>query len=115
MAKDKVTETLVEALKQAEFCLLDFGRRRAALEVGHRLISRDDAGALIYSRQKIRIPDLAAGVRQLRREHHERGQVLILRAQAVAHPRADARTFESDRACVDPHRRLKVIVVIAAH
>src|SRR5215813_7157129 len=69
----------------------------------------------MYSREKVRIPDLSSGIGQLRSQHHKRRQVLILSSQTVAHPRPEAWPFEGDRPRVNTHRRLKVVIVIATH
>ena len=73
----------VEPLQQAEFRLLQFGRRGAAVQIGNRFRPAGDARSGIDSGEEVGRPDLAAGVRQLRREHHVARQVLILGTQAV--------------------------------
>ena len=44
--------------------------------------------------KKIARPELAAGVWQLRRQHDEARQVLVVRPQSVTHPRSNARPGE---------------------
>ena len=63
--------------------------------------------------QEVVVEDLRAGVGHLRREHDERRQILVHRAEAVADPRADARPREEERAGVDAERGLVVLVVVA--
>ena len=46
---------------------------------------------------------------------HEGRQIAILRAQPIAHPRPNRRPRECHRARVHTERRLRVVVVIAAH
>ena len=65
--------------------------------------------------QEVGGPDLRAGVGHLRREHDERRQVPVRRAQAVADPRADARPGERERAGVHAERRVVVVRVARVH
>ena len=65
--------------------------------------------------QEVAAPHLPPGIRRVRRNHDERRQVAIERAQPVAHPRADARPSESERARVNSQRRLVMIRVIRFH
>ena len=85
------------------------------MRVGNRLGAGDNASALVQYGQEVRAPGLGSGVRHLRGDHHERGQILILGSQAVAHPRADARPVEGRRSGVDADGCAKVISVDVLH
>src|SRR5262245_690852 len=115
IARSRLLMPAIEAFQQTEFCFLDLRRRRAALEICNGLIAGDHPCSLMHAREKIRIPDLSPGIRQLRCEHHKRRQVLILSSQTVAHPRPEAWSFEGNRPGVNAHSRLKVVIVIATH
>src|SRR2546423_15190735 len=105
----------IESRQQAELQFLKPRRGRAANQIRDRLWTGNDTRALMASRQKIGTPNLAAGVRQLRREHDKRGQVLVHRAEAVADPRADAGPSERDRTGMNAEPGLKMLVVVPAH
>ena len=86
--------------------------RHARRDVGHRVAARHNARALMRSRQKVRAPNLTSGIGGVRRDHDERRQVLVFRAQPVAHPGADTRPRHGERAGV--HAECGVVVVRVA-
>ena len=67
------------------------------------------------ARQKIRTPNLAARIGQIRRKDDKRRQILIFGAETVTDPRTEARTLDCDRTGVNAKRRLKMIAMIAVH
>ena len=97
----------LKRLRQAEFQLLQVGASAAGAGCWRSARGRarhaSPDGSRAGSRDAQTWPP-AYG--QLRREHDERRQVPIHRAQAVADPRADARPGERERAGVHAERRL---------
>ena len=71
-----------------------------------------DVRALVDARQEAAAPQLRADDRLARAEHHEAGQVLVLRAQAEGQPRAEARPDRLHVARVHHQQRRLVIRVV---
>ena len=76
-----------------------------------------DLGPAEESRQPAVFPERGAAVVVAVRvaEHDVGGQVLVERAQAVAHPRAEGRPAGEDFSRVDAAQPLRVVVVVAHH
>ena len=89
--------------------------RHARLDVPHRFRARKNERALMASWKEIGGPHLTARVRRLRRDHHERGQVLVRGAQPVTHPGPDARPGLVERTGVHPERGVVVVRVVGVH
>src|SRR5687767_8233800 len=66
-------------------------------------------------RQEVCIPRLRARVRQIGRKHDKGRKVLVLGAQAVTDPRANARTLHGPRTGVNAGRRLEVLEMLGLH
>ena len=99
---------LVQVAEHPALQLAPRDRRHRALHVGQRVGAGDHPHPLVVGGQEVRVPDLVAVVRLLGREHDERGQVRVERAQAVADPRAEARQRDRDRAGVHAQGRGRV-------
>src|SRR5207248_1711894 len=100
---------------QSKLQRLNLCRRRPAIQVCDRFLASEDPRALMAAREKIRAPNLASCVRQFRREHDERGEILVFRAQTIAHPRTQTGPRDGDRTGMNAERGLKMILVIAMH
>ncbi len=90
---------------------------RARLQIQYRRAFGAKSRALINRRQPRRLPVRNAIDRQALRvvEHHVGRQVLILRAQAVGHPRAHRRPAGDRAAGVHQEQRRLVIGMLAIH
>ena len=88
--------------------VLDAGlRHRNAIGADHRsLVSRGEEG-----RAKVALTTVG----QRRADRDEAGQVFVLRAETIAHPRTDARSHEGLAAGVQFQGRRGVRVVVAVH
>ena len=104
----------IEVLQQIEFRPLLL-RRRAPRHVRDRLAAGHDTRALVQNRQEVRAPNLPAGVRDLRRDDHKGGEVLVEGAQTVTHPGSDAGPIERRRTRVNPERCPEVVAVDVLH
>ena len=83
------------------------------LDVG---VARVDVGALVDAGQEGRLPVLRLLDRVAAGTHgDEAGQVLVLGAQAVGHPRAEARPRQAGLAAVHQHQRRLVIRHVGVH
>ena len=86
----------IELGKQVELGALGFAGRREwfwmwAISFSISVCLAVDVSSLINAGQKRRLPVLRLGDREPAGAHHdETGQVLVLRAEAVEHPGADA-------------------------
>ena len=89
--------------------------RHARGDVRHGAGAGLHAGALMRAGQEIRAPHLTARVGRLRRQHHERRQVPVLRAQSVTYPCADARPADCERAGVHAERGIVMVRVAGVH
>ena len=110
----------IQRLHQIELRLLRLRRPLAVEQIANlRILRRHarpaDRRSLIHGRQK-RIAIISRpAVGRRRRQHHERRQILILRAQPVAHPRAHRRPNEIRRAGVQKQRRRAVGDALRVH
>ena len=75
------------------------GARRRA-QVRNRVLRVGDVRAGVAGGQEVVVPDLAAGVGHVRGEDDEGGEVAVFGAEAVAHPGAEARAGDGERAGV---------------
>ena len=70
---------------------------------------------LMAAGEEIASPGLGAGIRRGRGDNDKRREILVHRAEAVAHPRAVAGAGELSGACVGSERPLVVAVAVAVH
>ena len=76
----------VEALEQTQFELLHFFGGRPAVQIRNGFRPGEDSRPLVAAGQKIGTPDLAPGVRQIRRKDDKRRQILIFGPEAIRGP-----------------------------
>ena len=93
------------------------GGRLRRVQIQHRRAARAEFRAAMHRRQPAVLPQqravraVAIGIAQ----HHVGRQILILRAERVAHPRAERRAAQKDFSRAQQHQRLAVVVVLAVH
>ena len=80
----------VELAQQGQLHLLQLRRGCRRLQIRQRLLAGDDMRALMAGRKEVAAPGLRPGIRSRRCQHHEGRQVVVLRAETVAHPRTRA-------------------------
>ena len=100
---------------QLEFELLQVlaRTRRSMLAIG--VGPGDQVRALVAAGQEVGAPGLRARVGRSRSDDHERRQVAVLGAQAVADPGADARPGKRERTGVHAERGFVVVGVVRLH
>ena len=106
--------TAIQLGEGVEFLPLLNGRH-PRFHVRHRFRGRHHGGALMSAWQEVRGPHLTPGIRAVRRDHHERRQVLVRAAEPVTHPRTEARPGDRERASVHAERSVVVVRVARVH
>ena len=111
-----VEHTAVESVQQTQLGLLRAGPVFARPDVGQRRLAGLEHRRLVACRQEAVAKIVpAAGRNQAAIEHHETRQVVGLRAEAVAHPRAHARAALHAEAGVQEKIRAVVLGELRGH
>ena len=111
---------LVQLPQQVELAALLRQRQRRVADVLDQLVDVGvpgvDVGALVDARQERRLPVLRLLDRVAAGAHgDEAGQVLVLAAQAVGHPRTHARPRQPGLAAVHQQQRRLVVGHVGVH
>ena len=120
LAAVTVQMAAVQLAQEVELAALGLRADGVVLDVRDQLLDLAvpavDVGALEDAGQERRLPVLRLGDREPAGAHHDEArQVLVLRPQAVEHPRADARPRLPRLAAVHQHQRRLMIGDVGVH